>query len=144
MSEKKGSLVFIHVDGKVLVGQTTLSYASACDMIDISSKDTGRHRVFDAGKISKTVSVSGIGDTNAEATNTGFYALEDAQDGGSSVALVFTEYTDKTAATAATGAESRSATAYISNLSWDANDNEAISFSADFQISGEITRTTTA
>lgn len=144
MAKDVGSLIFITVAGKVLVGQTSLSYASACDMIDISSKDSGRHREFAAGKISKTISAGGIGSPSKEATNTGYYELETAQDSGTKVAFVVTQYTDKTADTDVVGAESRTGEAYISNLTWDANDNEAISFSCDLQVTGQPTVSTNA
>lgn len=137
MANEVGSLIFIKIDDKLLVGQTSLSYASACDMIDISSKDTGRHREFDAGKITKTISAGGLGSSTKEATNEGYYELETAQDNGASVTFVITKYTDETAGTEVVGAESRTGVAYISNLTWDANDNEAISFSCDLQVSGK-------
>lgn len=144
MANEVGSLIFIKIDTKLLVGQTSLSYASACDMIDTSSKDTGRHRNFAPGKISKTISVSGMGSAAKEATAEGYYELETAQDNGASVTFVITQYTDQTAGTETVGKESRSGTAYISNLTWDANDNEAISFSCDLQVSGKPTVSTNA
>jgi len=144
MANEVGSLIFIKVDTKLLVGQTSLSYASACDMIDISSKDTGRHRNFAPGKISKTISVSGLGSSTKESTNDGYYELETAQDNGTAVAFVVTKYSDETAGTAVVGAESRSGNAYISNLTWDANDNDAISFSCDLQVTGKPTVATNA
>lgn len=144
MANEQGSLIFIEVNDKLLVGQTSLSYSSACDMIDLSSKDTGRHRVFDAGKITKTISVGGVGSSTKETTNIGYYELETAQDSGTAVTFIVTKYTDKTAGTPTVGAESRTGTAYISNLTWDANDNEAISFSCDLQVSGEVTVATNA
>jgi len=144
MANEVGSLIFIKVDSKLLVGQTSLSYASACDMIDISSKDTGRHREFAPGKISKTISVSGMGSASKEATADGYFELETAQDNGAAVTFVVTQYTDETAGTENTGAESRTGTAYISNLTWDANDNEAISFSCDLQVSGKPVISTNA
>ena len=143
MANEVGSLIFITIGGNLLVGQTSLSYSSACDMIDISSKDTGRFREFAPGKISKTISAGGLGSATKETTNEGYYELEDAQDAGSSVTFVVTQFTDKTAGTPATGVESRTGTAYISNLTWDANDNEAISFSCDLQVTGEVTKSTT-
>jgi predicted secreted protein len=142
MAKDVGSLVFLTIEGKLLVGQTSLSYSSACDMIDISSKDSGRHREFAAGKISKTFSVSGIGSTTKEATNEGYFELEAKQDAGLSVPFVITKYTDETATTPVEGDESKAGTAFISNLNYDANDNEAISFSADFQITGKPTGST--
>ena len=144
MANEVGSLIFIKIDDKLLVGQTSLSYSSACDMIDISSKDTGRHRNFAPGKISKNISVSGMGSSTKEATNEGYFELETAQDNGSSVTFIVTKYDDVAAATATVGAESRTGTAYISNLSYDANDNEAISFSVDLQVSGKPTVATNA
>jgi len=144
MAKDVGSLIFIKIGTELLVGQTSLSYASACDMIDISSKDSGRHREFAAGKISKTISAGGIGSPTKEATNTGYFELETAQDNGTKVTFVVTKYSDETAATAVIGDESRTGEAYISNLTWDANDNEAISFSADFQVTGKPTVSTNA
>jgi predicted secreted protein len=137
MANEVGSLIFIKIDTKLLVGQTSLSYASACDMIDISSKDTGRHREFAPGKISKTISVSGLGSADKESTAAGYYELETAQDTGDDVAFVVTKFTDETAGTEDAGSEKRTGVAYISNLTWDANDNEAISFSCDLQVSGK-------
>lgn len=144
MANEVGSLIFITINGNLLVGQTSLSYSSACDMIDVSSKDTGRHREFAPGKISKTISAGGLGSSTKEATNEGYYELETAQDDGTAVTFVVTKFTDETAGTPEVGAESRTGTAYISNLTWDANDNEAISFSCDLQVSGKPTVSTNA
>jgi len=141
---KVGSTIFITVGGSNLVGQTSLSYASACDMIDISSKDTGRHREFAPGKINTTISVSGIGSSTKEASDADYFSLLAAQDEGNAVTFIITNYTDKTAETPVVGDESRTGTAYISNLTRDENDNEAISYSVDLQVSGQPTVSTNA
>lgn len=139
MANEVGSLIFLKVGTKLLVGQTSVSYTSACDMIATSSKDTGRHTTFAAGKVTKNISVGGLGSSTKETTATGYYELESSQDAGTAIEFVVTKYSDETADTEVVGAESRSGTAYISNLTWDANDNEAISFSCDLQVSGKPT-----
>lgn len=142
---KTGSLVFVKLDsGDLLVGQTSLSFSSACDMIDISSKDTGRHREYEAGKVSKTFSVGGIGSTTKASTGAGYFELETKQDEGTKVQFTITNYTDETAGTADSVSETKTGYAFISDISWDANDGEAISFSADFQVTGTPETTTNA
>lgn len=142
MATKKGTLVLIKVGTKVLIGQNSLSYQETVTMIEISSKTSGNYAEFVSGRISSTMSVSGIAATNKEATEAGYWELKAAVSAGNAVTVTFTEYTTEAGTTAVTGAEKISVSAYVSNLTWEAPDNAANTFSCDLQMTGAPTQTT--
>lgn len=138
----KGTYVLLQAESKVLVGQTSLSYKSVAKMIEVSSKGTGNVSAFVAGRINETLSVGGIASTTKETTNEGFWELRAAQQAGVAITVSFTEYTDETGGTAETGAEQLSSSALISNLQWDAPDDDKITFSCDLQFTDAATEST--
>jgi hypothetical protein len=142
MATKKGTLVLIKVASKTLVGQNSLSYNDTVTMIEVSSKTSGNYSEFVSGRIAETLSVSGIAATNKEATKAGYWELKDAVTSGATVQVTFTEYTEENGTSQVTGAEKITVNAYVSNLTWEAPDNDAITFSADFQITGAPVRET--
>lgn len=144
MATKKGTLVLIKVGTKLLVGQNSLSYSKVASMIEISSKTSGNHAEFVSGRIAETLAVGGIASSSKEATQAGYWELNDAIEAGAPVTVTFTEYTTEAATTEVVGAEEISVSALVSNLSWEAPDNDAITFSCDLQITGAPTRSTNA
>lgn len=142
MSTKKGTLVLIKVGTKLLIGQNSLSYQETVTMIEISSKTSGNYAEFVSGRISSTMSVSGIASTNKEATEAGYWELKAAVAAGVAVTVTFTEYTTEAGTTAVTAAEKISVSAFVSGLTWEAPDNAANTFSCDLQVTGAPTQTT--
>lgn len=139
---KKGTLVLIKVGTKLLVGQNSLSYSKVATMIEISAKTSGNHSEFVGGRITETLAVGGIASSSKEATAAGYWELNDAIEANVPVTVTFTEYTTEAGTTEVVGAEEISVSALVSNLSWEAPDNDAITFSCDLQVTGAPTRST--
>lgn len=137
-----GTYVLLNVDSGVLVGQSSLSYKLAVKLIETSSKGTGKSSAFVSGRNNETISVGGIASTNKESTNKGFWELRAAAIAGTAIPVTFTEYTDEDGATPASGAETLTASAIISNLQWDAPDDDKNTYSCDLQITGDSTEST--
>ena len=144
MATKNGTLVLIKVGTDLLIGQSSLSYSKTANMIETSSKTSGKHADFISGRISSTVSVSGIASTNPEATNAGYWELNEALEAGTPVTITFTEYSASDGVTKVAGANQVSVSALVSSLSLEAPDDAPNTFSADFQITGAETVTTNA
>jgi len=142
MSTKKGTLVLIKFATDVLVGQNSLSYNKTATMIEVSSKTSGNHSEFVSGRITETMSVSGIASTSKEATLAGYWELNDAIEAGAAVEVTFTEYTTEAGTTPVVGAETLTCSAFVSNLTWEAPDNAANTFSCDLQLTGAPSRAT--
>ena len=140
----KGTFVLINFDGGVLVGQNSLSFATTVTMIETSCKTTGNTSTFEAGRVAQTMSVGGLASTAKEQTNKGYWDLYAKALAGQPITVYFTEFTDKTGATVASAKEKISASCLISNLTWEAPDNDNITFSCDLQITGDVTESTNA
>lgn len=136
---KISSLVFLKIGTKILVGETSNSLSSTSDMIDVSSKVSGRARNIEYGRISQTISVSSIGTWTPPTTEYGFQDAITAQNDGTKATVTITNYTDKTAATEVVGDTIFSGTALLSDVTLDQNDNEAQTFSATLEIDGLLT-----
>lgn len=143
-AKRNGTLVLIKVATKLLVGQNSLSYSKACTMIEVSSKTSGNHSEFEAGRITDNLSVSGIASTDKESTKAGYWELYDAIEAQAPVTVTFVQYSDEAGTTAVTGSEQISVSCFVSNLNREDPDNAASTFSCDLQVTGDPTRTTVA
>lgn len=140
MATKIGTRVLIKLATKILVGQNSLSYAKAVTMIEVSSKTSGKHSEFESGRISETISVSGIASSSKEATAAGYWECYDAVEAGVPVSCTFVEYTTESGSTEVVGAEKMTVSCLLSNLKRDDPDNAASTFSVDLQITGAPVR----
>ena len=136
-----GTLVLINVDGKVLVGQTSLDYNQVVNMIEMSNKTSGDDAEFLPGRVNRTLSVGGLASETPETTEAGYDALDDAVANKTKIQVEFSKYTDTTGTTGASGTSKRVAYAWVSNLSKAAPDNDKETFSCDLQITGSVTKT---
>lgn len=136
MATKVGTLVFLKLGTKAVVGETSTSYKSAQTMIELSNKTSGFDSDFAAGRINRTISVSSIASTDPQTTTYTFKAALELQASGAEVAFILTEYADKTAAAVVAGMTKISGSCLISNVTWDAPDNDKMTFSLDLQVTG--------
>jgi len=100
---------------------------------------SGMDSDFAAGRINRTISVSSIASTDPQTTTYTFKAALELQASGAEVAFILTEYADKTAAAVVAGMTKISGSCLISNVSWDAPDNDKMTFSLDLQVTGATT-----
>lgn len=142
MATKIGTRVLFDLGTKVLVGQRGASLSRSSTMIETSSKTSGNHAEFEAGRISSTMSVEGIASTSKEATLAGYWELYDAQEARTKVLVSVSEYTDETGATPVTGAEKFSQYALISGLDASWPDNAENTFTCNIQLTGAPIRQT--
>jgi len=144
MATKTGTKVLIKVASGLLVGQNSLDFSSVANMVEISNKTSGQYSEFAQERITQTLSVGGIASSAKEATNKGYWELLEAQAAGAAVAIVFTEFTTEAGTTEEAGAEELTASAFVSSLDVSFPDNDANSFTCDFQITGAPTVSTNA
>lgn len=140
----KGTFVLVNFNGGTLLGQNSLSFATTVTMIETSSKTSGNTSTFEAGRVAQTMSVGGLASTAKELTLKGYWDLYAAAMAGSPITVYFTEFADKNGAAVVSGKEKMTASCLISNLTFDAPDNDNITFSCDLQITGDVTEQTNA
>jgi len=139
-TNKIGTAVLTTIDGNELVGELSTSLATAVNLIEISSKASGRASNFEYGRIADTLSVSSIATTDGSATAESWVILHNAIVAGTKVAVVITEY-DAPGGTEVVGAVNIAGSALISNLTEDIPDNDRMTYSCDLTFDGVITKT---
>ena len=119
-----------------VVGESSSSFKSAQNIIEVSSKASGQDAEFKAGRITRTISVSSIASSDPTLTSYGFDTAIYAQAGLLPIAFSLTEYSS---GTAVVGSTIIAGSAYVSNVSWENPDNDKMTFSLDLQVSGSVT-----
>jgi hypothetical protein len=140
MSTKVGTLVKIKIATKLMVGELSTSINSVVNLIDISSKASGRASNFEYGRLAENVSVSSIGTTDSSESAYNWKAAQAAEVAGTKVAVTISEY--DSAGDLESGAWIITGTALISNVSFDGPDNDKLTFSCDLTFDGATTVTT--
>ena len=135
---KTGSLVLIKLATKLATGETSASFDSSGNMIDVSSKLSGTDTNVEYGRLNRTFTVNSIADTTPNATYFGFKDALDAQAAKTKVAVILTSYSDKTGATDVVGDTYISGTACITGVSMEFGDDAAATFSVSLQVDGSL------
>jgi len=138
--EKIGTFMQIKVDSKLLVGETSNSVTTACNLIDVSSKASCRASYVEYGRIIETGSVSSIASTDASEAAANWKDIQALIVAGTKPAVVITQYDCE--GVEVVGAVNVAGNVAISNLTWDGPDNEKQTFSFDYQFDGPTTVTT--
>lgn len=136
---KTGSLVFMKIEDLINVGETSSSFAQDSNMIEVSSKLSGRDTNIEYGRLNRTFTVNNIADSDPNVLVFGIKDALDAQANGTKVTVSITSYTDKTAATAVEGDTILSGECIITNVSFEAGDDAALTFSMTLQVDGALT-----
>lgn len=139
---KTGSLVLMKIATKLAIGETSSSFTSDSNAIDVSSKLSGRDTNVEYGRMNRTFTVNNINDTTPNATYWGMKDAIDAQIAGTKVAVVLTSYTAKAGTTAVAGDVKLTATCTITNVSAEFGDDSASTFSVTLQVDGALTTAT--
>lgn len=135
---KTGSLVFMTIEGAVLIGETSSSFGMDATAIEVSNKLSGRDTYVEYGRTNATFTVNNISDTTPSATLIDIKNLLDYQEAGTKVTVAVTSYTDKTGATAVEGDTYLSGECIITNVSFEAGDNAAQTLSVTLQVDGTL------
>jgi len=116
-------------DGGVAIGHlTNVSADWVRDMIDVTTKDSGADAEFLPGKKSGTYSAEGILDM---ADTVDFDSLWVKMEAGTVITMMWS--------TEVTGDTTYSQSIYVSSAKMGAGTEEAVSFSMDFQGTGDVT-----
>ena len=123
-----GTNVAISVGGTVIAEATECSLTLNQETIDITTKDSGGVRELLGGLKSGSMSVSGIMSTAAAG---GLLTLSGQWDTGGSVAVVFDH--------ASSGGKTYSANGIVTSLEQSGGTEDAPTFSATIELTGDIT-----
>ena len=126
------------IEGLINVGETSSSFTQDANAIDVSNKLSGRDTNIEYGRLNRTFTVNNIADTDPDVAVFGIKDALDAQANGTKVTISVTSYTDKTAATAVEGDVILSGECIITNVSWEAADDSAQTFSMTLQVDGAL------
>ncbi len=143
MATKVGTFVKIKIATKFMVGELSQSMASVVNLIDISSKASGRASNFEYGRLAETLSVSSIGTTDASESAENWKDAQAAQVAGTKVAVTISEY-DSDGVLVPGAIIISSSTVLIGNVSQENPDNEKLTFSLELTFDGEVTVGTNA
>ena len=134
MATKISTLVKIKIATILLVGETSASMQSIVNLIDTSSKASGRASNFEYGRLVETVSVSSIMTTDASIGTHNWKTAQAAQVAATKVAIIISEY--DSGGSLVSGAIKIEGTALISNCALEAPDNEKLTFGLDLTFTG--------
>lgn len=137
-----GTLVIMKIGTVTMVGESSTSFKSAQNMIEVSNKLSGVNAAFKPGRITQTMSVNSMASTDPAGTTYGIKQALDAQVLGTEIVVTITEYTTQAATTALTGALKLTANCLLSNISWDNPDNDKQTMALDLQVTGGTVITT--
>jgi len=133
-----GTTVLLKLGTKFLVGESSLSFDSTQAMIEVSNKTSGNDAEFEAGRISRKISFSGVSSMTPSTTKYDFKSAIEAQEAGTPIAFEVTRYTGGTP-TAVVGDVKISGNCLIAGVTWDSPDNDKNTFSLDIQVTGNVT-----
>lgn len=117
--------IILKIATKELVGELSHSISSSVDIIDTSSKATGRTRELLPGRVSENISFESLAD-DTNATDYGYSTAHAAMKAGTLVAFTLT----RDAVTIKSG------NGYITSLTLDNPDNDRSTMSGTIEISG--------
>jgi TP901-1 family phage major tail protein len=133
MAVQNGTNLVLKLATKLFVGETSSSLNLTSDMIETTTKSsTGGAKTYIPGEIGATISASGMYDPAS--SNWGWTEAVAAWKAGTSLAFIVggTDAGDKT----------YTGSCYITSASIDQPQNDKSTWSAELQVTGEITETT--
>lgn len=139
MAVHNATYIKLKIGTKVLVGETSLSLNSSVDVIDISSKASGRTRNILPGRVSENISFESLcDDTNA--TDYGYSDAYTAMQAGTSVS--FTILRVDTDDAQVNPSQQIVGSGYITSLTKDYPDNDRSTMSGTIEVDGDLTEST--
>ncbi len=134
MATKVATLVKIKIATRFMVGELSTSMASVVNLIEISSKASGRASNFEYGRLAETLSVSSIATTDASIGTENWKQSQAAEVAATKVAVTISEY--DSGGSLESGAIIITGTALISNVALESPDNDRLTFSLDLTFDG--------
>ena len=129
----------IAIGTKELIGETSTSISSSVDVIDVSSKESGRTRRIIPGRVSENVSFESLCD-DLNTTDYGYSDAHGALKAGTLVSCTIKRY--DSSGTQVEGSKAYTFDGYITSLTKDNPDNDRSTMSGTIEIDGAVTIST--
>jgi len=130
-----GTNLGVYIGGTLIAAATDCSLSLNMETIDITTKDSAGYRELLGGLRSGSISVSGLIDYQ-DGANQDVTDLYDAWEGRTALTLKFSSEI--------TGDESYTATGFLTSLEQSGGTEDTATYSATFELSGEVTDATIA
>lgn len=127
--------IILQIGGDKLVGELSASKSSTADVIDLSSKASGRVREIDLGRVNENISFESLADD--ESDDYGYAAAYAAMAAGTLISYKLLRVDED--GVQVTGSEQDSGTGYITSLTLDNPDNDRSTMSGTIEIDDEST-----
>jgi len=125
-----GTNLGVYMGGTLIAAATDCSLSLNMETIDITTKDSSGYRELLAGLRSGSISVSGLIDY-ADASNKDVTDLYDAWEGRTELTLKFSSEIS--------GDESYTANGFLTSLEQSGGTEDTATYSATFELTGEVT-----
>ena len=127
--------IILQIGGVKLVGELSASKSSTADVIDLSSKASGRVREIELGRVNENISFESLADD--ESSDYGYDAAYSAMADGELINYKLVRV--DTDGDQVIGSEQDSGTGYIASLTLDNPDNDRSTMSGTIEIDDEST-----
>ncbi len=117
--------IILKIATKTLIGEVSSSISSSVDVIDVSSKASGRTRKILPGRVSENISFESLAD-DSNTTDYGYSTAHAAMKAGTKVAWTITRGVTTL----------KSGNGYITSLTQDNPDNDRSTMSGTIEITG--------
>lgn len=132
---QNATFIKLYIEDTVLVGEVSDSINSTGDIIDVSSKASGRERNVLPGRVSENISFESL--ANDASSDYGFAAAYTAMTDGTKVS--FKIIREDASGDQVVGSQVVSGDGYITSLTKDNPDNDRSTFSGTIEIDDETT-----
>lgn len=134
---QNATFIKLKIGTKFLIGETSASLSSTADIIDVSSKASGRVRRILSGRVSENISFESLcDDTNV--TDYGYSDAHAALKAGTLITFTIMRV-DETTGDQVDGSEQITGSGIISSLTKDYPDNDRSTMSGTIEIDDELT-----
>lgn len=132
MATKVGTFVKLEIGGVMLVGEQSNSLSSTANMVETSSKVTGRKSAFEYGRLNRSLSAESLSASDAPSTAFAFKTAFEYQESGTKIPFSVAEYDADGEVVA--GSIAFSGMALISEVSQENPDDDTLTFSISLQV----------
>ena len=133
---QNATFIKLKIGTQLLIGETSSSISSSVDVIDGSSKASGRTRKILPGRVSENISFESLCDDTND-TDYGYATAHSAMKAGT--LITFEEGRYNAAGDQVATSQTVSGSGYITSLTKDNPDNDRSTMSGTIEIDGDIT-----
>jgi hypothetical protein len=133
---KNATNIVLKIGSVELIGETNHSLSTSVDVIDVSSKASGRTRRILPGRVAENISFESLLDDTNE-TDYGYKEAHGAAKAGTLISFTIMEVDD--AGTQVDGTDEINGSGYITSVTKDAPDNDRSTMSGTIEVDGDLT-----